>query len=537
MKAILARAKKILKRHPTRSAVLALLILGCLTRIPYFWLPDQAVFDEVYFNKFATSYYAGEYYYDIHPPLGKLVLAAVSLPIGLELSDVPEHIGSVYETNAYMLLRLVPVLAGALLPVTMYYFIRELGLSHLAAFAMGIFIVLENALITQSRLTLLDSMLILAGFASLWLFLRYRRTKRVFPDLTLAIIAAGTAASIKWTGMPFLALGLIVYFFDFVNAKKLDTNKRNLFINVALGLTGLAGLSILAASYTGLELPINIILLGVAVVVCLTMVIDAFKKKQLQWRYAYVAAGSILGAGAIYVASFAIHFSLLPKTGEGDAFMSPEFQKTLEGSRYQSQEEGTVGGYVDRKGNFVEQRTYALEEPNLVEKIIEINKVMYSTNQALGASHPYSSEWYEWPLMIRPVFYWVDDDQFLYFFGNPVLWWSATGAAIVGITNLLFRKDFQRDWRLWWLVLAVVANWLPFVFVDRVMFVYHYTHAYVFSLVILVLLVDASKHRKKIFTGIGAAATACFLFFAPLTYGLPFSEEAFKLRKWLRTWR
>lgn len=37
--------------------------------------PNETVFDEVYFGSFTTSYVQREYFFDIHPPLGKLVLA------------------------------------------------------------------------------------------------------------------------------------------------------------------------------------------------------------------------------------------------------------------------------------------------------------------------------------------------------------------------------------------------------------------------------------------------------------------------------
>lgn len=34
---------------------------------------------------------------------------------------------------------------------------------------------------------------------------------------------------------------------------------------------------------------------------------------------------------AVYMLMFGIHFISLPNTGEGDGFMSPEFQQTLDG--------------------------------------------------------------------------------------------------------------------------------------------------------------------------------------------------------------
>jgi dolichyl-phosphate-mannose-protein mannosyltransferase len=53
------------------------LILTCLSFLTRFYRlaePPAVVFDEVHFGKFVTWYFTGEYYFDIHPPLGKLIL-------------------------------------------------------------------------------------------------------------------------------------------------------------------------------------------------------------------------------------------------------------------------------------------------------------------------------------------------------------------------------------------------------------------------------------------------------------------------------
>ncbi|MFN7088533.1 MAG: phospholipid carrier-dependent glycosyltransferase [Candidatus Paceibacteria bacterium] len=53
----------------------AVLSLGLITRFLFIWNPPEVVFDEVHFGKFLYAYFTGEYYFDIHPPLGKLILA------------------------------------------------------------------------------------------------------------------------------------------------------------------------------------------------------------------------------------------------------------------------------------------------------------------------------------------------------------------------------------------------------------------------------------------------------------------------------
>ena len=83
---------------------------------------------------------------------------------------------------------------------------------------------------------------------------------------------------------------------------------------------------------------------------------------------------------AIYFSLFALHFALLKNPGPGDAFMKQDFQ----------------------------------QKP-LMAKFLELNAEMYRSNARLTATHPYSTlppagyqklDWYTWPLMMRPIYYW-----------------------------------------------------------------------------------------------------------------------------------
>jgi hypothetical protein len=83
--------------------------------------PRQVVFDEVTFGKFVQAYCCtGERFFDIHPPIGKLLIAAAAKLGGLSSSFQFETIGQSYGTEPVWALRLVPALMGTLISVDFF---------------------------------------------------------------------------------------------------------------------------------------------------------------------------------------------------------------------------------------------------------------------------------------------------------------------------------------------------------------------------------------------------------------------------------
>src|SRR5215471_21734445 len=55
--------------------------LTALSLITHFWnlfSPAVVVFDEAYYEKFAGAYFTHAFYFDVHPPLGNLMYAALA---------------------------------------------------------------------------------------------------------------------------------------------------------------------------------------------------------------------------------------------------------------------------------------------------------------------------------------------------------------------------------------------------------------------------------------------------------------------------
>jgi dolichyl-phosphate-mannose-protein mannosyltransferase len=72
-----------------------------------------------------------------------------------------------------------------------------------------------------------------------------------------------------------------------------------------------------------------------------------------------------------------------------------------------------------------------------LRKWFELQRSMFWHNNQLTSSHPYASQPYMWPFLLRGVSFWTQNDtrQQIYFLGNPVGWWIASSliAIYVGV--------------------------------------------------------------------------------------------------------
>ncbi|HKZ50676.1 MAG TPA: phospholipid carrier-dependent glycosyltransferase, partial [Dehalococcoidia bacterium] len=106
--------------------------------------------------------------------------------------------------------------------------------------------------------------------------------------------------------------------------------------------------------------------------------------------------------------------------------------------------------------------------------LVELQRSMYRYHSTLTATHPYSSPWWSWPFLLKPL--WlannrVDGDaSMVVTLGNPALW--LVGPFLIVLTAGLFLK--LRDRRLAFIVVPFLTQWLFFVPIGRVLFIYHF---------------------------------------------------------------
>lgn len=174
--------------------------------------------------------------------------------------------------------------------------------------------------------------------------------------------------------------------------------------------------------------------------------------------------------------------------------------------------------------------------------VIENQKFMFTYHSGVHSEHPYSSRWYQWVLDIRPILYYL-----LYFndgsrssfgaFLNPVLCW----AGLVAVFLCAYLAIVRRDKPSAFIVIGYLAQLLPWVFITRTTFEYHYFPSAVFLTLALcrvfALMRTGTKYWRTNVYGLTVLSLILFAVFYPVLSGQPVNSElATRLLKWLPSW-
>ena len=174
--------------------------------------------------------------------------------------------------------------------------------------------------------------------------------------------------------------------------------------------------------------------------------------------------------------------------------------------------------------------------------VLANQEYMFSYHSKLVAEHPYSSVWYQWVLNIRPILYYLEyfDDGTRSSFGaflNPALCWGGLLALFV----LIFRGIALREQEALFILAGYFAQLVPWMFVTRLTFEYHYFPSSVFLVLALAyifrLMENETEHGKAYPVAFAALSVALFILFYPALSGLRAdSRLASQLLGWLPTW-
>jgi dolichyl-phosphate-mannose--protein O-mannosyl transferase len=109
----------------------------------------------------------------------------------------------------------------------------------------------------------------------------------------------------------------------------------------------------------------------------------------------------------------------------------------------------------------------------------ELQRQMWEYHSNLKATHPWQSRWWSWPLMLTPVWYYVDapvdagKQANIYALGNPLIFWAFLPAAAFAVYS--WYEGRFRDAALTVVLAGFFGQWLPWMLSPRISFFYHIT--------------------------------------------------------------
>ncbi|SPO31697.1 related to dolichyl-phosphate-mannose-protein mannosyltransferase [Ustilago trichophora] len=271
--------------------IAALIVVALFVRMHKLGQPSSVVFDEVHFGGFASKYIHGRFFMDVHPPLAKLFITFAAWLGGFNGDFDFKDIGREYlhgnDTPVpYLMMRGLNALLGVATVPLAYLTLRGLSLRASTATLGAIFVLFDNALTTQSRLILLDSILVFFTALTVYFWVSFCNQEKRAPFsprwwalLSLTGLSLGAVASSKWVGLFTIAT---------------------------------IGVSVVAQLWEHLG--------------------DVRQPVRIVARHFCARAVCLIGLPVlVYLLTFAIHLGLLWRSGEGDPFMSSSFQHTLHG--------------------------------------------------------------------------------------------------------------------------------------------------------------------------------------------------------------
>ncbi len=437
----------------------------------------ETMFDEVYFVRTSEQYLNRQYPYEwTHPPMGKILIAGGIAAFGFSPFGW----------------RIMGVIFATLMIVTLYFLGKKLFGTWIGGFAAAFLLTFDFMHFTMARMGTADTYVVFFSLTSQLFFLIY--LKNVLKDgwktsilpLLLAVTFFALGFSTKW---------LVLYGFA-----------AQLVVLLALRLKDMSAVK------DGISKRLGV-----------------FIDHPFAWLLIF-----LLLAGFIYVLTY------IPDMLAG---------RTLAG-------------------------------------IFDLQFGMFRYHSELTATHPYSSQWWSWPLMLSfestqthaPLWLYVSYlpnsiKSTIWLFGNPAVWWTGFAAVLLVTVNAVSENDIARgmwrrltkkpapqttenqlpegstgtdininvkqergyDFAAVFIAVFFFFQWLPYVLISRVTFIYHFYVSVPFLCLASAYFINRYWNTRlgKIATIIYfAVVIAVFIFFYSIIAGVPIAETEISKFQW-----
>ena len=163
----------------------------------------------------------------------------------------------------------------------------------------------------------------------------------------------------------------------------------------------------------------------------------------------------------------------------------------------------------------------------LIGAMWENQKYMLSYHSGVTDSHPYSSRWYQWLFDIRPILYYMDNDVAGYTtrfaaFVNPVVCWG----GLLAVASCAVQAVRRRCAKALFIFIGYLAQLVPWFFIGRITFAYHYFPSVLFLVLALCYVFHTLAEREEMVNwkpamfAVTGGAVGLYALFYPVLVGI-----------------
>lgn len=176
--------------------------------------------------------------------------------------------------------------------------------------------------------------------------------------------------------------------------------------------------------------------------------------------------------------------------------------------------------------------------------VFKYQEYMYKYHSTLVATHPFESPWYQWPIIVKPIWYYGGQAALpagkissIVAMGNPAIWWVGA-VAFLSVPIIGIRK---KDKTAFFIVIGGLSQYLPWVLITRLTFIYHYFASVPFIMfsIVYVFAHLYEKNKKYIYHiyVYMIIVIVLFIMFYPVISGMVVDKSyAEHFLRWFKTW-
>jgi len=220
----------------------------------------------------------------------------------------------------------------------------------------------------------------------------------------------------------------------------------------------------------------------------------------------------------------------------------------------------TIWVIESNKNSLLNSKTNLIsyKKPNFIQRVIELNVVMWNVNKGLTSSHPYESYPSSWPFLRRGISFWTGKKDYvgrIYLIGNPVSWYSGTLSVLFYIgffclshtiehihrKNLIFDTNSVYYSKGGYLFTAYFWHYFPFFIMGRQLFIHHYLPCVYITILLFMITIETIFKRIRYANWIvpiliSILSIITFYYYSPYTYGTFMTTKHCKRMKLRSTW-